>query len=100
MIEQIHGYANSLSHLPVWRVALAGLYCETDQLDEARTHINILADHDFKIPMDWTWASVVISLAQVCADLDDRDLATASRSQFKNKLTRTRPALPRKVTIS
>ena len=84
LIESVRGYADSLSHLPVWRVTLAGLYCETDRLDEARIQINMLADYDFRIPMDWTWPSVVISLAQVCADLDHRDLAALYYSQLQS----------------
>jgi class 3 adenylate cyclase/tetratricopeptide (TPR) repeat protein len=84
LIEPLRGFADSFSHLPVWRVILAGLYCETDQLDEARAQIDKLAGRDFKIPLDWTWASVVISLAQVCADLGDHKLAALYYSQLQS----------------
>src|SRR5262249_7364598 len=61
LIDPLRGFVDSLSHMPVWRVILAGLYCETDELDEARAQIVALATTDFKIPPDWTWASVVMS---------------------------------------
>jgi class 3 adenylate cyclase/tetratricopeptide (TPR) repeat protein len=76
LTEPVRNFADSFSHMPVWRVVLAGLYCETDQLDEARVQIDKLAVCDFKIPSDWTWTSAVMSLAQVCYDLDNQDLAT------------------------
>jgi hypothetical protein len=75
---------SSFSHLPVWRVILAGLYCETDQLDEARAQIDSLARTDFKISLDWTWASVVMSLAQVCADLADQQPAALYYPQLQS----------------
>jgi hypothetical protein len=75
MIESLRGFADTLLHLPVWRLTLAGLYCETDQLDKARAQIGKLASCDFNISLDWTWASSVINLAQVCSDLEDRELA-------------------------
>jgi hypothetical protein len=76
LIEPLRALAESLSHLPVWRVVLAGLYCETDQLDEARAQIDMLRAREFGLPMDWTWASTVVNLAQVCSDLDHRQLAS------------------------
>jgi class 3 adenylate cyclase len=84
LIEPLRGFADSFSHLPVWRVVLAGLYCETDQLDEARAQIDALARSDFKISLDWTWASVVMSLAQVCADLADQKLAALYYPQLQS----------------
>jgi hypothetical protein len=75
LIEPLRGFAEMLAHLPVWRVILAGLYCETDQLDEARVQIDKVTDCGFKVSLDWTWASFIISLAQVCADLGDMQLA-------------------------
>jgi tetratricopeptide (TPR) repeat protein len=84
LIEPLRDFADSFSHLPVWRVVLAGLYCETDQLDEARAQIDKLAARDFKISSDWTWASVVISLAQVCYDLGNQDLAALYYGQVRS----------------
>jgi class 3 adenylate cyclase/tetratricopeptide (TPR) repeat protein len=75
LIEQLRGFADAFSHLPVWGVVLAGLYCETDQFDEARARIDRLWASDFRISLDWTWASIVVSLAQVCADLGEQKLA-------------------------
>jgi DNA-binding winged helix-turn-helix (wHTH) protein/tetratricopeptide (TPR) repeat protein len=83
LIGPLRDFAESLSHLPVWRVVLAGLYCETDQLDEARAQIDKLAACDFKISLDWTWASAVISLAQVCYDLGNQDLAALYYPQLQ-----------------
>jgi class 3 adenylate cyclase len=84
LIEPLRGFADSLTHLPVWRVILAGLYCEADQLDEARAQTDKLAALDFKISLDWTWASTVISLAQICADLGDRKLAALYYPQLQS----------------
>src|SRR5262252_2728257 len=84
LIGPLRDFAESLSHLPVWRVVLAGLYCETDQLDEARAQIDKLAACDFKIPLDWTWASTVISLAQLCHDLRNQDLAALYYPQLQS----------------
>jgi class 3 adenylate cyclase/tetratricopeptide (TPR) repeat protein len=75
LTEPLRKFADSFSHMPVWRVVLAGLYCETDQLDEARAQIDKLAACDFKISSDWTWTSAVMNLAQVCCDLGNQDLA-------------------------
>jgi class 3 adenylate cyclase/tetratricopeptide (TPR) repeat protein len=84
LIEPLRHFAESFSHLPVWRVVLAGLYCETDQLDEARAQIEKLAGCDFKISSDWTWASSVISLAQICHDLGNQDLAALCYAQLRS----------------
>ena len=62
---------------------LAGLYCETDQLDEARIQIDKLSACDFKISLDWTWSSSVFSLAQTCTDLGDQKLAALYYPQLK-----------------
>jgi class 3 adenylate cyclase/tetratricopeptide (TPR) repeat protein len=84
LIESLKSFAESFPHLPVWRVILAGLYCETDQLDEARAQLNKLAAVDFKIPLDWTWPSTVISLAQICSDLGNRKFAALYYPQVQS----------------
>jgi class 3 adenylate cyclase/tetratricopeptide (TPR) repeat protein len=84
LIEPLRNFADSLSHMPVWRVVLAGLYCETDQLDEARAQVDKLAVCDFKISSDWTWASAVINLAQICHDLGNQDLAALYYPQLRS----------------
>jgi class 3 adenylate cyclase/tetratricopeptide (TPR) repeat protein len=83
LIEALRGFADTLAHLPVWRVILAGLYCETDQLEQARAQTDRLAECG-TISLDWTWASVVMSLAQVCSDLDDRKLASLYYPQVRS----------------
>jgi hypothetical protein len=83
LIEPLRKLADSLPHLPVWRVALAGLYCETDQLDEARAQIDMLASFDFRIPLSWTWPSTVINIAQVCDDLRDQKVASIYYPQLR-----------------
>jgi tetratricopeptide (TPR) repeat protein len=75
LVEPLREVVESQPHIPAWRVALAGLYCETDQLDEARAQMDGLAAGDYGIALDWTWASAVASLAQVCGDLCDRKVA-------------------------
>jgi tetratricopeptide (TPR) repeat protein len=84
LIDPLRNFADSFSHMPAWRVVLAGLYCETDQLDEARAQLDKLAVCDFKIPLDWTWASAVINLAQVCYDLGNQDLAARYYPQLRS----------------
>jgi hypothetical protein len=84
LIEPLRTFADSFSHMPVWRVALAGLYCETDQLDEARAQIDMLSVCDFKISSDWTWASAIINLAQICCDLGNQDLAALYYPQLRS----------------
>ncbi len=84
LIDPLRNFADSFSHMPAWRITLAGLYCETDQLDEARAEIDRLAVCDFKIPLDWTWASAVVNLAQVCYDLGNRELAARYYPQLRS----------------
>jgi hypothetical protein len=64
-------------------VILASLYCETDRFDEARAEIAKLAHCDFQISLDWTWASGVVNLAQVCSDLDDDRVASLYYPQLQ-----------------
>jgi tetratricopeptide (TPR) repeat protein len=84
LTEPVRNFADSFSHMPVWRVVLAGLYCETDQLDEARAQIDKFAACDFGISSDWTWASAIINLAQVCYDLGNKDLAALYYPQLQS----------------
>ena len=83
LIESLRGFVESFPHLPVWRVVLAGLYCETDQLEEARGEISKLAATNFRISSDWTWASSVFSLGQICCDLGDQKLASLYYPQVR-----------------
>ena len=75
-VEPLRQLAQAQPHLPVWAATLAGLYCETDQLDQARAQVATLAEKGFNLPIDWTWPSAVMSLAQVASDLGDQTLAT------------------------
>jgi class 3 adenylate cyclase len=84
LIDPLRHFADSFSHMPVWRIVLAGLHCETDQLDEARAEIDKLAACEFKTPLDWTWASAVISLAQICDDLGNQELAALYYPQLQS----------------
>ena len=74
-VEPLRQLVMAQPHLPVWGATLAGLYCETDQLEQARAQVALLAANDFRLPVDWTWPSIVMSLAQVASDLDDQRLA-------------------------
>jgi class 3 adenylate cyclase/tetratricopeptide (TPR) repeat protein len=75
LVEPLRQLVQAQPHLSVWGVTLASLYCETDQLDQARAQVATLAANGFHIPVDWTWPSTVMSLAQLASDLDDRTLA-------------------------
>ncbi len=74
-VEPLRQLVQAQPHLPVWGATLAGLYCETDQLDAARAQVALLAANGFHLLVDWTWPSVVMSLAQVASDLGDQTLA-------------------------
>jgi class 3 adenylate cyclase len=75
LVEPLRQVVQAQPHLPVWGATLAGLYCETDQLDQARAQVAMLAAKGFELPVDWTWPSAVMSLAQVASDLGDQTLA-------------------------
>jgi hypothetical protein len=75
LVEPLRQIVQAQPHLPVWGATLAGLYCETDQLDQARAQVATLAEKNFELPVDWTWPSVVMSIAQVASDLGDQTLA-------------------------
>jgi tetratricopeptide (TPR) repeat protein len=75
LVDPLRQFVQAQPHLPVWGATLAGLYCETDQLDQARAQVAMLAANGFHLPVDWTWPSAVMSLAQVASDLGDRTLA-------------------------
>ena len=75
LVEPLRQLVQAQPHLPVWGATLAGLYCETDQLDQARAQVAMLAARGFNLPVDWTWPSAVMSLAQVASDLGDQTLA-------------------------
>jgi hypothetical protein len=84
LVESLRGLVDAQPHLPVWRMTLAGLYCETDQLDEARAHMHKLARGDFVMPLDWTWPSAAASLGQVCRDIGDQELAARFYPQLQS----------------
>jgi class 3 adenylate cyclase/tetratricopeptide (TPR) repeat protein len=83
LIEPLRGFVETFPHLPVWRVVLAGLYCETDRFEEARAEMSKLVANQLEIRLDWTWASSIFSLGQICADLDDRKLAAVYYPQAR-----------------
>ena len=75
LVEPLRQFVQAQPHLPVWGATLAGLYCETDQLDQARAQVAMLAANGYRLPVDWTWPSAVMSLGQVASDLGDQALA-------------------------
>jgi predicted ATPase/class 3 adenylate cyclase len=83
LIEPLRGFVETFPHLPVWRLVLTGLYCETDRFDEARAEMSKFVANQFEIRVDWTWASSIFSLGQICADLDDRKLAAVYYPQVR-----------------
>jgi class 3 adenylate cyclase/tetratricopeptide (TPR) repeat protein len=83
LVEPLRQVVQAQPHLTVWGATLAGLYCETDQLDQARAQVAILTAKNFDLPVDWTWPSAVMSLAQVASDLGDRTLATPFYRQLQ-----------------
>ena len=75
LVEPLRQFVQAQPHLPVWGATLAGLYCETDELDQARAQVAMLAANGYRLPVDWTWPSAVMSLGQVASDLGDQALA-------------------------
>ena len=62
--------------LPVFRGALAWMYCELDRHEDALTTIkDDIADGFSQFPYDMTWLIAMSGLAEVCARLGERDAA-------------------------
>jgi tetratricopeptide (TPR) repeat protein len=59
--------------IPGWRIALAWVYTELGQEDEARAEHEVAAAHDFAdLPWDQFWIGGVALACEVCNFLDDR----------------------------
>jgi predicted ATPase/DNA-binding SARP family transcriptional activator len=57
---------------PAWRAALATLLCESGQLAEARSELEVLAAQGFRdIPRDGDWITTITLLCDVAAALED-----------------------------
>lgn len=62
--------------LPVFRGALAWMYCELDRYEDAFSTIKEdIADGFSRFPYDMTWLIAMSGLAEVCARLGERDAA-------------------------
>jgi tetratricopeptide (TPR) repeat protein len=75
LIDVIRASAEAQPHIPGWRAGLAYVYCETDQLDEARKVLESFAATGFAIPLNWTSATQMLFLASACANVHDRNAA-------------------------
>ncbi|MEA2398606.1 MAG: hypothetical protein QOK25_2162 [Thermoleophilaceae bacterium] len=70
-------FADALPGMPVWRAALAAVYCDLGREAEARRELERLAARDFAgVPRNAVWLLAAAILAEVCADLGDRERAT------------------------
>ncbi|HWO74155.1 MAG TPA: hypothetical protein VNN21_11435, partial [Dehalococcoidia bacterium] len=73
----VRSNVETMSHVPAWRAALALLYCETDQLAEARAELEILRAGGFEHPLNWSWTAYMQSLSEVASVLGDVSAAAA-----------------------
>jgi class 3 adenylate cyclase len=74
MENPISALVSAQPGLPLWRVCLAFLYCETDRLVLARPHFDMLAAGGFAdLPLDITWLNGMVVLAMVAAALGDEN---------------------------
>ena len=70
-------FADGAPGMPVWRAALARVYCAQGRDVEAQRELDRLAVDDFvAVPRDNVWLVGMAMLAEVCAHLDDREQAT------------------------
>ncbi len=61
---------------PTWRVALASLLVETGRREEGRSELETIAARGFQdIPQDGDWLTAITLLADLCADIGDRERA-------------------------
>jgi hypothetical protein len=75
--RQTRQFADALPGMPVWRAALADIYCELGRPAEARRELERLATHDFAdIPRNDAWLLAIAICAEVAAHLGDRKAAT------------------------
>lgn len=70
-------------HIPAWRAALAGLYCETDRIPEAREQLEILRGNDFAQPINWSWTAYRVRVSEAVYDLGDRAAAAVLYDQLR-----------------
>ncbi len=75
LTETVRAAAEAQPHAPGYRAILAHLYCETDRLEEARKELQVFAATGFAIRLNWISAIELVNLADVCADLNDRNAA-------------------------
>jgi hypothetical protein len=75
LAEVMRANVDAMPHIPAWRAALARLYTETDQLEQAREQVDILRANRFDHPRNWAWAAYMCTLSDAVRDLDDRAAA-------------------------
>lgn len=66
--ELVRGFPN----IHAWRAALAVACIESDRMEEARSHFEVMAEHDFRdLPLDGAWLIAAVLLARTAAALGD-----------------------------
>jgi len=75
LAEVMRANVEAHPHNPAWRAALARLYTETDQLEQAREQIDILRANGFDHPRNWNWPAYMCTLSDAIRDLDDSSAA-------------------------
>jgi class 3 adenylate cyclase/tetratricopeptide (TPR) repeat protein len=83
LTDTVRASVDEMPGTPAWRTALALLYCETDRPAEAREQLAVLAASGFDVPLDWSWASAMADLAEVCGELRDPDLAAVVHARLR-----------------
>ncbi len=72
----IAGLVESQPAVVAWRIALIGIYANTDQFDHARTHLEVLAADDFAIvPRNNLWLVTIAGAARTAGIIGALDIA-------------------------
>jgi hypothetical protein len=71
LVDVMRANVEAMAHLLAWRANLARLYAETDRLMEAREQIAVLRMNGFDHPLNWMWASNMMTLSEAVCDLHD-----------------------------
>ncbi len=72
VLERVENYPQ----VPAWRIGLASVYHQTDQIELAREHIRFLAADDFAaVPHDGLWILTIAGVARVAAALGELEIS-------------------------
>ncbi len=77
--------ADAQPALPIWRIALVGIYTTTDRFEEAGVHLNTLAADDWAIvPQDGNWIVTIAGAARTAGVIGDLEIAALAYDLAKS----------------